>query len=101
MVFNFLQGGAAINVFSRQNAIDLRVVDCGVDWDFENYNVNTFISCKIRKSTSNYFEEDAMTKEELDLSLQNGIDLSHQAKEDGVNLILVGEMGLVIRRVQV
>ena len=26
--------------------------------------------------------------------MQNGIDLAHQAKEDGVNLILVGEMGI-------
>ncbi len=94
MVLNFLQGGAAINVFSRQNSIDLRIVDCGVNWDFENDNTDTFISCKIRKSTSNYFKEDAMTTEELDISLKNGVDLANQAKEDGVNLILVGEMGI-------
>jgi nicotinate-nucleotide--dimethylbenzimidazole phosphoribosyltransferase len=34
MVENFLAGGAAINVFARQNGLQLRVIDAGVAHDF-------------------------------------------------------------------
>ena len=34
MVANFLAGGAAINVFARQNACALHIVDAGVNHDF-------------------------------------------------------------------
>ncbi|MCB1947056.1 MAG: nicotinate-nucleotide--dimethylbenzimidazole phosphoribosyltransferase, partial [Thauera sp.] len=34
MVENFLAGGAAINVFTRQLGLDLTVVDAGVNHDF-------------------------------------------------------------------
>ena len=35
MVENFLAGGAAVSVLSKQNNISLHVVDCGVRHDFE------------------------------------------------------------------
>ena len=35
MVFNFLSGGAAINVLSRHAGADVMVVDMGVNYDFE------------------------------------------------------------------
>ena len=35
MVANFMAGGAAINVFGRQNNIDIKIVDAGVNYDFD------------------------------------------------------------------
>ena len=62
MVLNFLAGGAAINTFCRLNQLDLLIVDAGVDHDFED--VSGLIDRKIRKSTTSFLHEPAMTEEE-------------------------------------
>ena len=75
MVLNFLQGGAAINVFSELNEIDLKVVDSGVNFDFEN-NPN-LIHAKINPSTKDYTKEAAMSTQDCEKKyfLQDAIPL--------------------------
>lgn len=93
MVFNFINKGAAINVLSEHNAIDLKVVDIGVDFDFND--VKGLITRKIAKGTRNFLKQRAMTEEETLKALQIGIDIFEEAyKENKIDIIGVGDMGI-------
>src|SRR5699024_1614688 len=94
MVYNFLQGGAAINVLARQHDIELKVVDAGVDTDFAHspFKDHTqLLDYKVRHGSRDALTEPAMTAEECLAALENGIDV---VKNMAGNLLIVGEMGI-------
>ena len=91
MVLNFIHGGAAINVFCRQHGMGLRVVDAGVNFDFEE---PALIHEKIGYGTRNYLEEDAMSREEVVKAMEAGKKIVRQLHEEGCNCIGLGEMGI-------
>ena len=92
MVYNFLNGGAAINVLARQLNSDIVVVDVGVDHDFQG--ASGLLHRKVRRGTRNFAREAAMTEAELNSALQVGLDLACEAGEQGRTLIALGEMGI-------
>ncbi|WP_439183265.1 nicotinate-nucleotide--dimethylbenzimidazole phosphoribosyltransferase [Carboxylicivirga taeanensis] len=92
MVMNFLNGGAAINVFCKQNNIQLLVADTGVNYDFDTNN--QLLDLKVRKGTRNFAVEPAMTIDECSLAMQNGARLMQQLHEEGTNIVGFGEMGI-------
>lgn len=92
MVYNFLSGGATINAFAEAAGVELRIVDMGVDHDFgEN---PALLSKKIRRGTSNIRRGPAMNASEVTQALETGWQMALQAKEDGVDVLGVGEMGI-------
>lgn len=93
MVKNFLNGGAAINVFCRQHNFDLYVVDAGVNYDFA-LETPGLIHAKIGKGTANYLERPAMTREEANLCLEEGGKIVNNISREGCNIIGFGEMGI-------
>lgn len=92
MVMNFLQGGAAINVFSKQNNINLKIVDAGVNFDFEE-NEN-LINAKIDKGTKSFLKDKAMTETQLQQCFEKGNEIVNQISKEGCNIIGFGEMGI-------
>lgn len=94
MVYNFLQGGAAINVLARQHHMELKVVDAGVDADFANSPFKDhaqLLDYKVRHGSRDALTEPAMTAEECLAALENGMDV---VKNMAGNLLIVGEMGI-------
>jgi len=73
MIFNFIKGGAGVNMFARQHHFGIKLVDCGVNADFEP--MEGLIDRKIRKGTSNYLYEAAMTPEEFDRAIEIGVEI--------------------------
>jgi nicotinate-nucleotide--dimethylbenzimidazole phosphoribosyltransferase len=92
MVLNFLSGGAAINVLARLHEAELRVIDVGVDADFED--APGLERAKVRRSSRNMRREPALSHEELADAIEVGICMASRASEKGQNLVAVGEMGI-------
>jgi nicotinate-nucleotide--dimethylbenzimidazole phosphoribosyltransferase len=92
MVFNFLAGGAGVNVLARHVGAEVRVVDVGVDHDFGN--TAGMLHRKVALGTRNFAKRPAMTRDEALAALQVGIDLADQCKSEGVGLVGTGEMGI-------
>ncbi|MCE7040852.1 nicotinate-nucleotide--dimethylbenzimidazole phosphoribosyltransferase [Dyadobacter sp. CY312] len=92
MVLNFINGGAAINVFTRQNQIELLLVDAGVDYAFEPNE--KLIDAKVNHGTKSFLRESAMTELEYKTCMEKGASLVREVKTGGCNVIGFGEMGI-------
>lgn len=89
MVENFLAGGAAINVFARQNGCSLQVIDAGVNHDFGPRE--GLADCKVGHGTANFAHQAAMSRADCDAALAHGVRLA--AALPG-NVVGFGEMGI-------
>jgi len=92
MVFNFLNGGAAINVLARMVNARVVIVDMGVKGGFPPADG---ILCKmIDFGTQNMCEGPAMTPEQARDSIQAGIDIVESEMSKGLDILGTGEMGI-------
>jgi len=92
MVYNFLSGGAAINVFCKQNRIKIKVVDAGVKHKFEPHH--DLIALKVMEGTNNFTKGPAMSMEQVNECLANGARIVDKIHKTGCNIIGFGEMGI-------
>ncbi|PTY08134.1 nicotinate-nucleotide--dimethylbenzimidazole phosphoribosyltransferase [Opitutaceae bacterium EW11] len=92
MVLNFLGGGAAINVFSRQHKLALSIVDAGVASDLPVHP--SLRSLKVRRGTRNMLHEPALTPGEVSQCLSLGARVVAELDAAGTNVVLFGEMGI-------
>jgi nicotinate-nucleotide--dimethylbenzimidazole phosphoribosyltransferase len=92
MTYNFLQGGAAVNVIARHHGIVTKVVDVGVDYEFTA--LPGLHNCKVRRGSANFACGPAMTRAEALKSIELGIQLTREATTKNLFLLSAGDMGI-------
>ena len=92
MVYNFLNGGAGINVFCYQHGLTLQVVDAGVNHDFPAHP--QLIQAKIQAGTHNCLNQPAMSDSDCRQALQQGASIIDTLIAQDCNTVILGEMGI-------
>lgn len=92
MVLNFLKGGAAINVLTRQVGSRVVIADIGMASSLENQP--GLVHCRVKAGTDNIAKGPAMTREEAILAIETGISLLQQQVINRPALVGIGEMGI-------
>lgn len=91
MVMNFLAGGAAVNVLSRQAGAEVLCVDIGVNAEMNHPDL---INRKVRMGTANMAKGPAMSRQEAEAALLIGANIVDEAFARGVRIFVTGEMGI-------
>jgi len=92
-LMNYASGGGAVNMFCRQHGFALRVVDAGVDYDFDFDRYPRIIDRKIAHGTRDFLYEPAMTADEWRRALAVGAEQVDACADEGSNIVCLGEMG--------
>lgn len=92
MVYNFLGGGAGINVIARQVGTRIIVVDMGVASEL-TANPH-LISRKVAPGTRNMATGAAMTEDEAITALESGIQILKDEVAKGLDIVGTGDMGI-------
>lgn len=88
---NLARGLTGAAVLARHFHSELVVFDVGVDADFTEPGV---VNRKIARGTKNFAVGPAMTREQALAAIRVGIEAAETAKDEGVQIVGVGEMGI-------
>jgi nicotinate-nucleotide--dimethylbenzimidazole phosphoribosyltransferase len=91
MVYNFIHGGAGINVLSNYVGAKVVVVDMGVKGEINNLHPN-FKREKVNHGTKNFLQEPAMSRKEAIEAIERGMKVMEEEKV--VDIVGVGDMGI-------
>ncbi len=92
MVYNFLRGGAAINVLSRHVGARVVVVDMGVAVDLEPHP--GLLIKKVAHGTANAARGPAMTRAQAEQAIMAGVEVVEAELQNGLDIVGTGEMGI-------
>jgi nicotinate-nucleotide--dimethylbenzimidazole phosphoribosyltransferase len=93
MVFNFVNGGASINVLGKHAGARVIAADLGVNFDFDP--ALPIFHKKVAKGTANFARVPAMSREDAVKSVAAGIEIVGELLDEGpVEMLGTGDMGI-------
>jgi len=93
MVYNFVRGGAAINVLARHVGARVVIADLGVAADLEPHEA--IVHRKVAYGTQNMAQGPAMTRAQAVQALEAGVEIFETERAArGVDLAATGDMGI-------
>ena len=92
MVYNFLRGGAGINVLGRQVGVRIIIVDMGVATDLKP--APQLLSRKIGFGTRNMSTGPAMDAGQAVKAIETGIEIVATEVAKGLDIVGTGDMGI-------
>lgn len=100
MVYNFIRGGAGINVLARHVGARVVVVDMGVaeklrvDMSADEAGALEFRDKKINFGTKSIAKGPAMSREEAVKSVEAGMEIFEEEFNRGIDIVGTGDMGI-------
>lgn len=82
-------GTSNVNLFAKEARADVAVYDVGMVDDVAGINKQKMIC-----GTKNFAKEAAMSQEETKFALEVGMEAALRAKEEGYDILVIGEMGI-------
>lgn len=93
-MINYTRGGGGVNMFCRQHGFELKIVDVGVDHDFDHAEYPQIIDRKIAYGTNDFLHGPAMNEAEWERALSAGAEQVDACFSEGCNIVSFGEMGI-------
>ncbi len=97
MVRTFLIGKAGVNALAQAHGVSVRVLDLGVDEDFDDIDEATraaLTAYKVRLGSGAIHLEDALTTEQTLAALAAGAEVAREEIAAGAQLLISGDMGI-------
>ncbi len=78
------------SLMAQKADIELIPIDIGMKGEI----IPSFHNCRVCEGSRNFLREKAMTEDETLAAIKAGYDLVHELEHDGLDLVLLGEMGV-------
>ena len=85
------EGSSNVNIFAKSVNAETEIYDVGM---IDDLDIPNLIVSKCANGTRNMTKGPAMTKEEAIFAIETGIRAVEKAKADGVDIVVIGEMGI-------
>ena len=88
---NFTKKLSGVGVLSKVGEADNRIIDIGINAEVNHPQI---INAKVRKSTENIAQRDALTRKEVIQAILIGANQAKIVIEEGYQMLGIGEMGI-------